>query len=196
MNKFFSQFLLTTTIVSTFFIGEVKAQEINKNQSSITYSAGGFASAIINKPTDFAFKVLTNVKLWPTINKGVTQSIKPENIELKVGSVFFEKISSPIPGISDWTNEWKVEELVPSKKMVISGIDNFTKATIKSRLTYIFTEKENYTTLFERKIEVNIDENFVKQASKQELEALYRFLGSQWEMAEHLKKFVEHYQTK
>ena len=44
---------------------------------------------------------------------------------------------------------------------------------------------------FTRTIDVAIDEHFMRSASKAEIEALYRFLGSQWEMAMHLKHYVE-----
>ena len=155
------------------------------------YTSGGYASVIINKPVDFCFNTLTNVKLWPEINAGVTRAITPENVVLEKGAKFTESITSPDPRLNSWQNEWTVEEFEPGKSFVIAGRDNFSKEEIHTRITYMFSGLSPASTLFKRTTEVTVDSVFVANADKIETEGLYRFLGSQWEMAMHLKKFVE-----
>lgn len=157
----------------------------------IVYTTGGFAQVEIDRPVQKVFDMITNVNIWPQINIGVTKAITPEDIKLTKGVIFNETISSPIPGFADWTNEWLVEEYELGKKFVISGRDNFAKTPIYSRITYTFSKISETKTLFHRKIEVSLDDNFSENASRDEMEALYRFLGSQWEMAKHLKAYVE-----
>lgn len=167
------------------------AKQHDKLNTDINYTSGGYAELIINQPVDVAFKLLTDVNSWPKINVGVTKAIEPENLKIKAGATFKESIASPIPGVNDWTNEWTVEEFIPNKKFVITGIDNFSKAPIHSKITYIFSAETASSTRFKRSIDVSIDQQFMQNASKQEIEALYRFLGSQWEMATHLKRYIE-----
>lgn len=111
----------------------------------------------------------------------------------KKGAKFKETIASPILGIPNWTKELTVEEYIPNKRFVISGVDTFAaKAPIFARLTYEFKEKTPNSTIYTRMTEVDLsDQQFIQHANKQEVESLYRFLGSQWEMANHLKKYVE-----
>lgn len=158
---------------------------------SIIYTTGGFAQVEIGRPIQEVFDMITNVNTWPQINLGVTKAITPEDLQLAKGVVFKETISSPIPGFADWTNEWLVEVYESGKKFVISGRDNFAKTPIYSRITYTFSKISETKTLFHRKIEVSLDDNFAENSSRDEMEALYRFLGSQWEMAKHLKAYVE-----
>lgn len=157
------------------------------------FSAGGYAQVDIQRPLSETFATLTNANLWPTINQGITKAITPEKVVIKQGIRFKESIASPITGVNDWTNEWLVESFEPGKRFVISGIDHFSSIPIHSRITYEFAAKNEYTTTFKRGIEVAIDQSFIPNASKAEVEALYRFLGSQWEMANHLKLFMESY---
>lgn len=197
MRQFLIYFLLVP-IVIIFFVGcseqsveqEVK-QTVEPIEDGTKYSSGGFASIVIDRPVSVVFGMLTNVNTWTKINLGVTASILPENVEVKKGTKFYETIASPVPGIENWTNEWLVDEFKADSLFVIKGRENFTKAPIYSRLTYSFTKLTETTTLFKRTIEVTIDDNSMKEMNAQEVEALYRFLGSQWEMTAHLKKYVE-----
>jgi hypothetical protein len=154
-------------------------------------NTGGFARVVIGKPVQTCFALLTDVNQWPRINRGVTQSVTPEGIALDVGARFYESIRSPVAGIDDWVNEWQVEQYIPNRSLVISGMDTFARVPVHSRITYTFTAQGPDSTLFERSIEVSLDQAFIDRASKAETEALYRFLGSQWEMAAHLKHYVE-----
>lgn len=170
---------------------ESQSDNDSQVQSEMNYSSGGFASIVIDRPADVVFKMLTDVNIWPQINLGVTMSITPENVVLEKGTKFNETIASPIPGIENWTNEWTVEDIETDKIYIMSGRENFSKAPIHSRITYQFTKLEDNKTLFKRTIEVTLDDKFTQNASPQEIEALYRFLGSQWEMTSRLKKYVE-----
>lgn len=181
-------FISAMTISSAWALeNEVKALTVPEH----VYSTGGFATVEMNKPVEHVFKILTNVNIWPEINKGVTQKIQPEHIQVKQGTVFKESILSPIPGIKGWTNEWVVKEYIPNKKFVISGLETFAQVPIHSKITYEFDQKSQHKTEFKRTIEVTLDQEFIQGATKQEVEALYRFVGSQWEMANHLKNYVE-----
>lgn len=165
--------------------------KVQNNHEQLDYSASGSAEVTINRPVHEVFNILTNVNTWPQINKGVTQAIAPKSVTVDKGVKFKESIASPIPGIKDWTNEWTVVEFEKDKKFVIAGIEEFAQVPIHSKITYEFDAKNKYTTEFERTIEVTLDEKFIQGAAKSEVEALYRFLGSQWEMANHLKHYVE-----
>lgn len=160
-------------------------------EDELKFTSGGFSSAVINRPVDVVFEMLTNVNTWPTINLGVTKAILPENLKVEKDAKFSETIASPIPGIEDWTNEWTIAEYEQNKAFAITGQDNFTKEPIHSYITYRFTALNDSTTLFKRTIKVTLNQEFIEKSSAQEVEALYRFLGSQWEMAAHLKKYVE-----
>lgn len=160
-------------------------------EDELKFTSGGFSSAVINRPVNVVFEMLTNVNTWPTINLGVTKAILPENLKVEKGAKFNETIASPIPGIDDWTNEWTIAEYELDKAFAITGQDNFTKEPIHSYITYKFAALNDSTTLFKRTIKVTLNQEFAEKSSSQELEALYRFLGSQWEMATHLKKYVE-----
>ena len=155
------------------------------------YSTGGLATVVIARPVATCFATLTNPNLWPDINLGVTKAIAPPQVVARKGATFQESITSPTPGVADWTNEWLIEEYEPDRTFVISGRDNFSSTPICSRLTYLFAPIDAETTRFERRIDVTLDETFTRQASPQEVEALYRFLGAQWEMARHLKHYLE-----
>ena len=155
------------------------------------YSTGGFATVDIARPVAICFGTLTNPNLWPEINLGVTEAISPPDVVAQKGATFRESITSPTPGVADWSNEWLIEEFEPNRTFVISGRDNFSRAPIRSRLTYLFTAIDDATTRFERRIDVTLDEEFTSQAAPQEVEALYRRLGAQWEMARHLKAYLE-----
>ena len=157
----------------------------------IRYTASGSASVDIQRPADAAFRMLTNASQWPDINRGVTKAVTPAQVKLAPGVRFRESIASPVPGVKDWTNEWLVESFEPGKRFVISGLDNFSSTPIHSRITYQFAAQGPQATTFTRTIDVAIDEHFMRSASKAEIEALFRFLGSQWEMAMHLKRYVE-----
>ena len=158
---------------------------------NLNYSTSGSAEVIIHRPVSEVFNILTNVNLWPKINVGATQAIEPKNIRVQKGTTFKEFISSPIPGIKDWSNEWHVIEFEKDKKFVIATIEQFAQVPIHSKITYEFDRINANNTEFERTIEVTLDDKFIQGATKQEVEALYRFIGSQWEMANHLKKYVE-----
>lgn len=121
----------------------------------------------------------------------MTKAVEPQNVKVKKGTIFNESITSPIPGIQDWTNQWHVIEYEKNKKFVIASIEQFAQVPIHSKITYEFDAIEAKSTEFERSIEVTLDEKFIQGASKAEVEALYRFLGSQWEMANHLKQYIE-----
>lgn len=181
--------VMTTTMCTPNHKNDIEAS--NDSQNEMNYSSGGFASIVIDRPVDVVFKMLTDVNTWPQINLGVTISIFPENIVLEKGTKFKETIASPIPGIENWTNEWNVEEIEANKIYIMSGRENFSKTPIYSRITYQFSKLEDNKTLFKRTIEVTLDDEFTQKATTQEIEALYRFLGSQWEMTTHLKKYVE-----
>lgn len=162
-----------------------------EEKTVLNYSTGGYATVEIQKPVAHVFKSLTNVNIWPDINKGVTLRIQPENVKVQQGIKFKETIASPIPGIKNWTNEWHVLEYIPNKKFVIAGWETYAQVPIHSKISYEFAEKSQNTTEFNRTIEVTLDKKFIEGASKQEVEALYRFVGSQWEMAQHLKNYIE-----
>ena len=159
--------------------------------SAPVFTTGGFAEIVIDRPVAQCFEILTNVNGWPDINKGVTLAIEPAHIKLKKGVIFHESIASPVPGVPNWKNDWTVQEFVPGKRFVIMGRDNFSKTPMHSRITYVFAAKTAKTTTFRRTIEVDMSDEFRAQASKSEVEALAQFLGSQWDMAQHLKKYVE-----
>ena len=180
----------------TFMSSATFAESLDKAKAStqakkLEYSASGSAEVTINRPVNEVFNILTNINTWPQINKGVTQAITPNKLNVRLGTKFTESIASPIPGIKDWSNEWTVDEFKQNKKFVISGIEEFAQVPIHSKITYEFDAKDHQTTEFERTIEVTLDEQFVKGATPAEVEALYRFIGSQWEMANHLKHYVE-----
>lgn len=157
----------------------------------LAYSTGGFASIEIARPLEVCFQILSNVNLWPQINKGISIAVTPDNVILAKNVKFSELISSPTPGVQDWQNEWLVDTFIPNEKFILLGVENFASTPIHSKLTYSFSKKTDEITLFERSIEVTLNDYFVSHASKVEIEALYYFLGSQWEMANHLKRFVE-----
>ena len=77
---------------------------------NLNYSASGSAEVTIQRPIAEVFNTLTDVNQWPKINHGVTQAIQPQQIKVQEGSVFKESIASPIPGIKDWSNEWRVNK--------------------------------------------------------------------------------------
>lgn len=183
--------LATTTLWADSSTSKQLPLTAQNAYQSLDYSASGSAEVSINRPVNEVFNILTNVNTWPKINKGVTKAIAPEKVTVQKGTKFRESIASPIPGIQDWSNEWTVVEFERNKKFVISGIEEFVQVPIHSKITYEFDAKDHQTTEFERTIEVTLDEQFVKGAAPAEVEALYRFIGSQWEMANHLKHYVE-----
>lgn len=193
MKKLLAASLLCSLLLPLTCAAEVKAKNLNSDLKLIKYPSGGSATVIIERPIAEVFNTLTNVTAWPQINKGVTQAITPAKVDVKKGAKFKETIASPIPGIPNWTKELTVEEYIPNKLFVISGVDTFAaKAPIFARLKYEFIEKSKNSTLFKRSIEVDLsDKSFIKNATPQETESLYRFLGSQWEMANHLKNYAE-----
>ncbi|MQW93394.1 hypothetical protein GHJ48_13525 [Acinetobacter sp. dk771] len=190
---------LCSVLLSFLCIGSIHAESIDNsklvNQSKesieLNYSTGAYATIEIKRPVAEVFKILTDISSWPEINKGVTQKITPAVVNISKNSKFKETISSPIPGIKDWTNEWTIEEFIPNRKFVISGLETFASVPIYSRITYEFKGTTKNETTFKRTIEVTLDKNFIQGTQKQEIEALYRFLGSQWEMANHLRNYVE-----
>ncbi|NHC04997.1 SRPBCC family protein [Acinetobacter sp. 187] len=190
---------LCSVLLSFLCISSIHAESIDNsklvNQSKenieLNYSTGAYASIEIKRPVAEVFKILTDVSSWPEINKGVTQKITPAVVNVSKNSKFKETISSPIPGIKDWTNEWTIEEFIPNRKFVISGLETFASVPIYSRITYEFKGTKKNETTFKRTIEVTLDKSFIEGTQKQEVEALYRFLGSQWEMANHLRNYVE-----
>ncbi len=190
MKPIFTTVLLSTLLGLSACVSSAPTSA-QQQAAPIAYTTGGFASVEIKQPVATSFGILANVALWPQINQGVTKAISPANIKVKVGNTFKESIASPVPGVKDWTNEWTIEEYQANHKLVIAGIDNFSSVPIHSRITYEFSPKDAHTTLFKRRIEVSLDEHFLAHAQKSEIEALYRFLGSQSEMATHLKKYVE-----
>lgn len=196
MKKLISIFILVPLSISISLAAETPPtsnNDDNAKYSLIQYPSSGSATIIIERPISEVFNTLTNVTEWPNINKGVTQAITPTKVDVKKGATFKETIASPIPGIENWTKELTVEEYIPNKLFVISGIDTFApNAPIFARLKYEFKENSKNSTLFKRTIEVDItNSHFIQKANKQEIESLYRFLGSQWEMANHLKKYTE-----
>lgn len=166
-------------------------KQVFLDKEPIVFSTGGFAEVEIEKPLRLCFDTLTNVNLWPQINQGVTKEISPENVRLAVGSTFVETISNPTSGVKDWQNEWHIIEWIPYQKFVMVGIDHFAHVPIYTRLTYEFSEKNTRSIFFKRTIEVSLNENFKKEATQEEIEALYQFLGFQWEMAYYLKNYIE-----
>jgi hypothetical protein len=194
MKKPFTLLLLVSLLSPLTFANTTTKIDSPLSESTlIKYPSGGYSTVIIHRPISEVFNTLTNVTEWPNINKGVTQAITPANVNVKKGAKFKETIASPIPGVPNWTKELTVEEYVPNKLFVISGVDTFAaKAPIFARLKYEFVENSKDSTIFTRSIEVDLSDNsFLKNANKQEVESLYRFLGSQSEMANHLKKYVE-----
>lgn len=175
---------------SAMSVAVTPSQAVQTTQA-LNYSTRGEAIVIINRPVQDVFKLLTNVNIWPEINQGVTKAIAPQNIQVKKGISFKETIASPIPNIDDWTNEWHVETYIPNKKFVITGLETFAQVPIYSRISYEFKALAQNRTEFKRSIDVTLDEKFIKGAKPQEVEALYRFIGSQWEMSNHLKHYVE-----
>lgn len=195
-----TNFKALTSLILLFFalsFATVQAQQVFNTTAKDSlaaagqYSTGGFATIVIDRPIAVAAAMVTDVQAWPKINIGVTKAIHLVGDTLKIGAVFQETIASPIPGIADWTNSWLVEEYIPGERFVISGAENFAKAPIYSRLTYTFEALSPNSTRYSRKIEVSLDASFLNEASSLETEALYRFLGSQYEMVRHLKKYVE-----
>lgn len=197
MRVIFKTLSTVLLLVTTTMLTDAQAQQVIKAAKQDTvvvervYSTGGFATIIIDRPIAAAAAIVTDVKAWPKINVGITKATHLEGDTLKKGAIFHETIASPIPGINDWTNTWLVEEYIPGQKFVMTGAENFAQAPIYTRLTYTFTELSATSTRYSRKIEVSLDAQFLKEARPQEIEALYRFLGSQYEMARHLKKYVE-----
>ena len=195
MNKILITSMLSTLLFSTASYSKTDDQNLKNNNAysteNLNYSASGSAEVKIQRPVDEVFRILTDVNQWPKINHGVTQAIQPQQIKVQEGSVFKESIASPIPGIKDWSNEWRVIEYEKNKKFVIAGIEEFAQIPIHSKITYEFDQIDSKTTEFERTIEVTLDEKFIQSATKGEVEALYRFIGSQWEMANHLKRYIE-----
>lgn len=154
---------------------EIKAKKDTVLSQYRSYTTGGFAEIEINRSSWETFEIITAVTTWPEINLGITKKVVLKDPELVAGAVFEETISSPIPGFADWTNEWRIEEYEPGVKFVISGRDNFAKAPIYSRITYTFKDISKNKTLFRRQIEVTLDDSFNQKASREEMEALYRF---------------------
>ena len=200
MNKILLTSLLSTFTLSTLMLSTTSYAQINHQNvktktpystQNLNYSASGSAEVTIQRPIAEVFNTLTDVNQWPKINHGVTQAIQPQQIKVQEGSVFKESIASPIPGIENWTNEWHVIEFEKNKKFVIAGVEQFAQVPIHSKITYEFERIDTKTTEFERTIEVILDEKFIQGSTKGEVEALYRFLGSQWEMANHLKHYIE-----
>jgi hypothetical protein len=188
--------LLILSFITPLCFAEAKSTSHTQGMTAsevIQYPSSGSATVIIDRPIAEVFKTLTNVTQWPKINQGVTQAITPKIVDVKKGAKFKETIASPIPGIANWTKELTVEEYIPNRRFVISGVDTFApNAPIFARLTYEFKEKTANSTIYTRTTEVDLsDHQFIEHANKQEIESLYRFLGSQWEMANHLKHYVE-----
>ena len=191
MKKIIIALSCLTLISASTFAESLDQAKASTQAKKLEYSASGSAEVSINRPVNQVFNILTNVNTWPKINQGVTKAIAPEKLTVQKGTKFRESIASPIPGIQDWSNEWTVVEFERNKKFVISGIEEFAQVPLHSKITYEFDAKNNQTTEFERTIEVTLDEQFIKGAAPAEVEALYRFIGSQWEMANHLKHYVE-----
>ena len=191
MKKIIIALSCLTLISASTFAESLDQAKASTQAKKLEYSASGSAQVSINRPVNQVFNILTNVNTWPKINQGVTKAIAPEKLTVQKGTKFRESIASPIPGIQDWSNEWTVVEFERNKKFVISGIEEFAQVPIHSKIIYEFDAKNHQTTEFERTIEVTLDEQFIKGAAPAEVEALYRFIGSQWEMANHLKHYVE-----
>ena len=191
MKKIIIALSCLTLISASTFAESLDQAKASTQAKKLEYSASGSAQVSINRPVNQVFNILTNVNTWPKINQGVTKAIAPEKLTVQKGTKFRESIASPIPGIQDWSNEWIVVEFERNKKFVISGIEEFAQVPIHSKITYEFDAKNHQTTEFERTIEVTLDEQFIKGAAPAEVEALYRFIGSQWEMANNLKHYVE-----
>lgn len=195
MNKILITSMLSTLLFSTASYSKTHDQNLKNNNAysteNLNYSASGSAEVKIQRPVDEVFRILTDVNQWPKINQGVTQAIEPKNLKVGKNTIFKESIASPIPGIENWTNEWHVIEFEKNKKFVIAGVEQFAQVPIHSKITYEFERIDTKTTEFERTIEVTLDEKFIQGSTKGEVEALYRFLGSQWEMANHLKHYIE-----
>lgn len=163
-------------------------------KKDIDYTTGGWAKTVIDRPPQVVFDTLTNVPNWPNINKGVTIKVEPADAKVEVGATFTETIKAPVEGMGQWSNTWEVIELVPGRKFVMTAMDNFASVPIPSRLTYTFTAVEGSggsKTTFFRSIDTAPTQEFWDKATPQEKEALYRFQGSQSEMAAHLKQYVE-----
>lgn len=166
----------------------------NTNANDIDYTTGGWAKTVIDRPPQAVFDTLTDVPNWPNINKGVTISVTPKDAKVEVGAQFTETIQAPVEGMGRWSNTWTVQELVQGKKFVMTAMDNFSSIPIPSRLTYTFTAVEGSNgskTTFFRSIDTAPTQEFWDKAKPEEKEALYRFQGSQSEMAAHLKQYVE-----
>ena len=200
LSSLLSTFTFITLTLSTLMLSTASHAQTNHQNvktktpystQNLNYSASGSAEVTIQRPIAEVFNTLTDVNQWPKINHGVTQAIQPQQIKVQEGSVFKESIASPIPGIKDWSNEWRVIKYEKNKKFVIAGIEEFAQVPIHSKITYEFDQIDSKTTEFERTIEVTLDEKFIQSATKGEVEALYRFIGSQWEMANHLKRYIE-----
>lgn len=200
MNKIliasmFTTFTFGTLMLSTTSFAKTDNQNPNTkapySTQNLNYSASGSAEVKIQRPVDEVFRILTDINQWPKINQGVTQAIEPKNLKVGKNTIFKESIASPIAGIENWTNEWHVVEFEKNKKFVIAGVEQFAQVPIHSKITYEFERIDAKTTEFERTIEVTLDQNFIQGSTKAEVEALYRFLGSQWEMANHLKHYIE-----
>ena len=195
MNKILITSMLSTLLFSTASYSKTDDQNLKNNNAysteNLNYSASGSAEVKIQRPVDEVFRILTDVNQWPKINQGVTQAIEPKNLKVGKNTIFKESIASPIPGIENWTNEWHVIEFEKNKKFVIAGVEQFAQVPIHSKITYEFERIDTKTTEFERTIEVTLEEKFIQGSTKGEVEALYHFLGSQWEMANHLKLYIE-----
>lgn len=200
MNKIliasmFTTFTLSSLMFSSLSYAKTDTHNLTNKATyptqNLNYSASGSAEVKIQRPVEEVFQILTDVNQWPKINQGVTQAIEPKNIKVGKNTVFKESIASPISGIKNWTNEWRVIEYEKNKKFVIAGIEEFAQIPIHSKITYEFDQIDSKTTEFERTIEVTLDEKFIQGSTKVEVEALYRFIGSQWEMANHLKHYIE-----
>ena len=191
MKKIIIALSCLTLISASTFAESLDQAKASTQAKKLEYSASGSAQVSISRLVYQEFNILTNVNTWPKINQGVTKAIAPEKLTVQKGTKFRESIASPIPGIQDWSNEWTVVEFERNKKFVISGIEEFAQVPLHSKITYEFDAKNHQTTEFERTIEVTLDEQFMKGAAPAEVEALYRFIGSQWEMANHLKHYVE-----
>lgn len=195
MNRILITAMLSSLMFSTVSYAKTESHNPQHKGSysiqNLNYSTSGSAEVTIQRPVNEVFNILTDVNQWPKINQGVTLAIQPQQIKVQKSTVFKESIASPIPGIQDWSNEWHVVEFEKNKKFVIAGIEQFAQVPIHSKITYAFDRIDSNTTEFERTIEVTLDEKFIQGATKAEVEALYRFLGSQWEMANHLKHYVE-----
>lgn len=156
-----------------------------------SYTTGGFAVVEIDRPVHVVFDTLTAVSNWPEINKGVTISIQPPDVDAVPGAKFKETIQAPVEGMDRWTNEWEVMEVDPGRKFVIVALDHFASVPIPSQLTYTFEPISESRTRFRRSIETAPSAEFWDKVKPHEKEALFRFQGSQVEMAAHLKKYVE-----